>query len=250
MAMISAPRWVARHVLFPRLDLNVWSRDRQLARWIQSGDLETLDAGFGNGALMFVAYQKGNHVLGVSHLESEVQRTSALFDDLHVPRERVTLKGLNIHDLHTLDRAFDQIIYTDTLQYLSRNAAVIQMLADLLRPRGRLILSVPNASHPQVTSSHGEANCGRKGGAYTLDAIMALLDQSELRVLETMGLGSSWLTMVNTPLRTVRDAFGDLVAAPLYLAALPFARLDRPNPAVPATLAILAEKVSSPLRLV
>jgi SAM-dependent methyltransferase len=248
--MNPAARWVAARMLFPRQDVNAWSRDRHLAKWIGSGDLETLDAGFGSGALMFAAYQKGNHVLGVSHLESDVQSASALFYELHVPRSRVTLKGHNIHDLHTLDRTFDQIICTDAPHDLSRDGAVIQLFADLLRPQGSLILSVPNASHPQFVSSRMEANSDQMGGAYTLDAITSLLDRSELRILETMGLGSSWLTRVNGPVQTVRDTFGDLAATPLLLAALPLARLDRPNPAVPLTLAIHAERVSSRLRMV
>jgi 2-polyprenyl-3-methyl-5-hydroxy-6-metoxy-1,4-benzoquinol methylase len=243
-------RWVAGHMIFPGQDLNAWSRDRHLARWIQSGDLETLDAGFGNGALMFVAYQRGNHVLGVSHRESEVQRASARFDQLRVPRSRVTVKGLNIHDLHTLNRTFDQIICTDTLHHLSRDAAVIQMFADLLRPWGRLILSVPNATHPDIASRGAEGNGAGARSGYTLDAITALLDRSDLRILETMGLGSSWLTMVNTPARILRDMVADQLATPLVLAALPLARLDRPNPAVPVTLAVCAKRGHVPLRLV
>jgi len=237
-------------VLFPKQDLSAWSRDRHLVKWIRSGDLETLDAGFGNGALMFAAYRKGNRVLGVSHVESEVQSTSTLFDALHVPKGRVAFKGLNIDDLHTLNRTFDQIICTDTLQYLSRDAAAIETFYDLLRPQGTLILSVPNASHPRITSRRGEANTDQARLGYTLDEIMALLDGTGLRVLETMGLGSSWLTNVNRCVHTVRDAFGDMAMTPLVLAALPVARLDSPNPAVPLTLAIHAKRVRAPLRLV
>jgi SAM-dependent methyltransferase len=250
MELIPTSRWLATRILFPGQDVHTWSRDRHLVKWLQSGDLETLDAGFGSGALMFAAYRKGNRVLGVSHRESEVQSTSALFDDLHVPKSRVILKGLNMHDLHTLDRTFDQIICTDTLLQCSRGTSIIEMFADLLRPRGKLILSVPNALHPHAVSGRVEANNGQTSGAYTLDAITALLSRSGLNVQETLGLGSPWLTMVNAPVRILRDAFGDQLATPLVLAALPLARLDRPNPAVPVTLAVCAKRGHVPLRLV
>jgi SAM-dependent methyltransferase len=250
MELSPTPRWLATRILFPGQDVHTWSRDRQLARWLQSGDLETLNVGFGTGALMFAAYLKGNRVLGVSHLESRVQSVSTLFDDLHVPKSRVMLKGLNIHDLHTLDRTFDQITCTDTLLQPTSGASIIQTLTDLLRPQGKLILSVPNASHPHAVSSRVQTNNDQTSGAYTLDAITALLDQSGLQVLETMGLGSSWLTMVNTPVRILRDMFGDQLATPLVLAALPLARLDRRNPAVPVTLAVCATRGHVPLRLV
>jgi SAM-dependent methyltransferase len=246
--MASYLRFWVKRILFPGLDLHTRCRYRYLSDWIRSGQLETLDAGFGNGALMYSAYRKGNIVLGVSFSQRDILVTSAFFDFLRVPRSRAEFRLLNIYDLRSLNRRFDQIICSETLEHLSRDAEVLQMFADLLQPHGRLILCTPYALHPHHSLGRVAApeNGGHVRHGYTLETIVPLIERVGLRVVETMGLGSRWLTALDTPVRTVRHKVGDVAAIPLFLAMLPLTLLDRTNSAVPFSIALVAEKALPP----
>jgi SAM-dependent methyltransferase len=239
-------RMLMKLFLFPGLDLHTRCRLRFLSPWIMSGELETLDAGFGNGALIYQANRKGNRVVGISLSEHDVQRTRAFFDFLHVCRDRVELTRLNVYDIQTLGRTFDQIICTEMLEHLTRDAEVIQMFSKLLRPGGRLIVSVPYSLHPH--HALGRTSQPEDGGhvrdGYTVDSIGQMFDEAGLRIIEILGLGSPLLGMLDVPIRTVRNRFGTSAAIPLFLALLPLTYLDRPNPTVPISLAFLVEKMT------
>jgi 2-polyprenyl-3-methyl-5-hydroxy-6-metoxy-1,4-benzoquinol methylase len=111
----------AKQILFPGLDLHTRCRYRFLSPLLRPGNLETLDAGFGNGALSYAAYRKGNRVIGLTLWEREVQDTVALFDRMNVPRDRVELRRMDIYDLRTLGRTFDQIVCSETLEHIARD---------------------------------------------------------------------------------------------------------------------------------
>src|SRR6185295_9421127 len=79
---------LAKRILFPGLDLHTRCRYKFLPDLFREGDIETLDAGCGNGALSYAAYKKGNRVLGVSYVKREVDDTNQLFASMGIPRER------------------------------------------------------------------------------------------------------------------------------------------------------------------
>jgi SAM-dependent methyltransferase len=235
---------LGKSLLFPGLDLNTRCRYRFLAALIQEGDLETLDAGFGNGALSYAAYRKGNRVLGVTLGQREVDATRALFDRWGIPRSRLDLQCLNIYDLGSLHRTFDQIICSETLEHLTRDAEVIHMFSRLLNPGGRLVLCCPHAVHP--AHALGRTNEPENGGhvrdGYTLDSYKVLLESAGLRITGSLGLGSPLLLRLDTVLRQLRNGAGDLWALPLFCLFLPFTWLDYANPELPFSLAVVAEK--------
>ena len=235
---------VGKKALFPGLDLHTRCRYRFLSRCLLAGDVETLDAGSGNGALTYAAYARGSRVLGVSMLEREVDDTRAFFDAMKIPRERVELRCMNIYELRGLNRRFDQIICSETLEHIAQDGEVVQMFADMLNPGGRLLLCAPYARHPE--HNLGRVNEPEEGGhvrdGYTIDSYLALLRPAGLRVTQVLGLGAPLLCEIDRVLRKVRMGMGDAVAMPLFLATLPLAQLDHPNPRVPFSLAAVAEK--------
>jgi len=55
-------RLSAKRLLFPGLDLHTRCRYRFLSRYFRVGDIDTLDAGCGNGALSYAAYRREGRV--------------------------------------------------------------------------------------------------------------------------------------------------------------------------------------------
>ena len=68
-----------KEILFPGLDLHTRSRYRFLSRYFRKGDIDTLDAGCGNGALSYAAYRRGNKVLGVTMEPGQVEKDKEYF---------------------------------------------------------------------------------------------------------------------------------------------------------------------------
>jgi SAM-dependent methyltransferase len=243
--VMSSAKVVAKRMLFPGLDLHTRCRQRYLPRLLRPGPLQTLDAGSGNGALSLAAYRLGNRVLGVTFNEREARETTAFFDVLHIPRTQVEIRQFNIYELRKLDRSFDQIICSETLEHLRRDDEVVRIFANLLRPGGRLVLCSPYARHPE--HAQGRTNQPEDGGhvrdGYTIESYRRLLEPAGFRIRRAMGLGSPLLCRLNRPLRDLRKRpHGDVLALPLFLLSVPLTWLDRVNPAVPYSLAVVAEK--------
>lgn len=234
--------------LFPGLDLHTRCRYRFLDEFILEGSVNTLDAGFGNGALAYLAYQKGSRVLGVSYLQREVTATQDYFDWKAVPRERMQFCRMNIYHLRDLNQQFDQIICTETLEHITHDAEVIRIFAELLRPGGRLILSCPYALHPDnALGRENEPEDGRHvRDGYTLESYKALLEPAGFQIVATLGLGSPLLCFLEHRLRVLRARSGDAGALPAFLAMLPLTRLDYINPEPPLSLVVIAEKQCPP----
>lgn len=232
-------------MLFPGVDIHTRSRYYFLPPLIREGDLETLDAGFGNGALAYAAYLKGNRVLGVSNSKREVQATTLLFDYMGISRERAEFRYMNIYNLRNLQRSYDQIICSETLEHITRDAEVIGIFSDLLKPGGQLLLCCPYALHP--AHALGRRNVPENGDhvrdGYTLESYRALLEAAGLRITKSVGLGSPLLCWVDGRVRDMRVRFGDFCSLPLFCAFLPLSWLDYINPRVPFSLAVVAEKL-------
>lgn len=230
--------------LFPGPDLHTRSRMRHLTPLIRGGDIETLDAGFGNGAMSLAAYRKGNRVLGISIWQDEVDRTQALFDFMRVPRDRVNFQLLNIYDLDTLNRTFDQIICSETLEHITRDQEVITLFSHLLRPGGQLILCCPHAIHPE--HNLGRTNEPETGyhvrDGYTRESYSHLLSSTDLRITRFLGIGSPRLAAVDKRVRSLRHRLGQVLSLPFVLVALPAVVFDREDPSLPFSLVVVAEK--------
>ena len=245
---LSSLKLLGKKFLFPGLDLHTRCRYQSLPSLICGGDLETLDAGFGNGALSYAAYRKGNRILGVSFSQREVTATRAFFDFLHVPRQRAEFQLMNIYHLRQLNRKFDQIICTETLEHISRDKEVVQIFSDLLRPGGRLILCCPYQRHP--INALGRTDEPETGGhvrdGYTLESYRSLLDPVGLKITKTVGLGFPLLCRLELLLQKTRAWLGDIGSLPLFFFMLPLTWLDRPDPPVPLSLCVTAEKQVPP----
>jgi len=239
-------KMLAKRILFPGLDLHTRCRYKFLPDLLLAGDIETLDAGCGNGALSYAAYKKGNRVFGVSYVKREVEDTNELFASMGIPRNQIDLMELNLYKLETLDRKFDQIICSETLEHIRRHEEIIASFAAMLKPGGRLVLSCPNAPHPENALGR-DADTPEDGGhvrdGYTLASYRELLEPAGFRIRSHVGLGSPLLCRLDYIVRHVRVKIGDACSLPLFLLLLPLTLFDYPNPKVPLSLAIVAERI-------
>ncbi|MBZ5628227.1 MAG: class I SAM-dependent methyltransferase [Acidobacteriia bacterium] len=235
---------IAKDVFFPGLDLHTRCRYRVLKEFIRPGPIDTLDAGSGNGALSYLAYRKGNRVLGVTALAREVADTTALFRARGIPAKRVEFREMNIYDLRSLNRRFDQIICSETLEHIRRDREVVQMFADLLNPGGRLLLCCPHALHPEHNlgrTDEPETGYHVRDG-YTFSSYEEILQPAGFTIMHKIGLGSPVVVWQDRGLRWLRHKVGDAGAFPAFLLLLPFGWLDYRDPKIPFSVAVVAEK--------
>lgn len=237
-------RLVVKRAIFPGVDLHTRCRYRFLARWLSPIAEHTLDAGFGNGALALAATRRHGRVIGISLSQRDVDATAALLRAMAIPEGRIQLRVMNVYDLRDLGRTFDQIICSETLEHISRDAYVIDIFAELLNPGGRLILCSPYALHPEHRRGRfdGPEDGGHVRDGYTLEAYRNLLEPVGLQIVDSMGLGGPLLCGLDRLLRLIRARWGTALALPVFAAFFPLTLLDRPDPRVPFSLAVLAEK--------
>ncbi|MBV9328300.1 MAG: class I SAM-dependent methyltransferase [Chloroflexi bacterium] len=242
---VSRPTRIAmKRALFPGLDLHTRCRYHYLPRWFRPGPIDTLDAGCGNGALAYAAYRLGNRVLGVSIRSDEVQRNREYFGSLLSNCDRLQFRQMNLYELPTIGRKFDQIVCSETLEHITRDAEVVASFADVLRPGGVLHLCCPFALH--TSNNLGRVNGPEDGGhvrdGYTLETYQSLLARAGLQIVACGGLGSPLLVNLDRRLSLFRGRHGDAAALPLFLVCLPLTWLDRPNPRMPLSLYVQATK--------
>jgi cyclopropane fatty-acyl-phospholipid synthase-like methyltransferase len=231
-----------KSLVFPGVDLNTRCRARFLPAFFTAGPVETLDAGCGNGALSLPAYRMGNRVLGITLDNDQIQRNRDLFAMRGTDPDRLQFEICNLYDLHKLDRKFDQIICSETIEHISRDQEVVAAFHSILNPGGVLHLCAPNALHPRYHQGlvNGPENGGHVRDGYTFETYRALLEPVGFRVVDQAGLGTPWLLTLDRSVRSIRNKFGNLAAMPMFFLVWPLTFFDHLNPKVPLSLYVKA----------
>lgn len=241
--LLRVKQW-CKWLLFPGLDLHTRQRYRILARFLRSGFIDTLDAGCGNGALSYAAYRLGNRVLGVTFDEIEVSKARALFDLIGTDSTRLRFELCNLYDLPKLNRKFDQIICSETLEHIAGDRDMVGVFYEMLKDGGVLHLCCPYALHPD--HSLGRVNGPEDGGhvrdGYTLESYRALLEPEGFKIVTHFGLGTPFLQRLDRAVRYLRNKWGNIAALPLFLLIWPLLGFDAPNPKLPFSVYVQAVK--------
>ena len=233
--------WV-KALLFPGLDINLRIRVRRLSPFFRSGNLDTLDAGCGNGALSLAAYRLGNRVLGVTLDEDQIRRNRDFFRS--TDPERLQFQVCNLYDLRKMGRKFDQIICFETLEHISRDAEMIALFREVLNPGGVLHLCCPHANHPE--HHLGRTNNPEDGGhvrdGYTFESYRDLLEPAGFRIEAQSGIGSVLLEKLDFLVRSIRNRFGEAAAIPVFILVWPLTLLEHTDPPLPHSVYVKAVK--------
>lgn len=121
---------------------------RRRVRWaierlaLRPGD-RLLDAGTGLGNVLYVAERaaRGAAAVGVDRSAERLTRAAA---------EGVTspLSQADLHDLPVRTGAFDAALCSEVLEHLDDDRRALRELRRVLRPGGRLVVTVPHADYP------------------------------------------------------------------------------------------------------
>lgn len=233
-----------KRLIFPGLDLHTRCRYRRLPKFFREGTIATLDAGCGNGALSYAAYQRGNRVLGVTMETDQVQKDTEYFSFLGADSGRLRFQILNLYDLPKLNAKFDQIICSETLEHITRDKLVVGYFHDLLNEGGVLHLCCPYSEHPgnkgRVCTDESVGWHVRDG--YTLDTYRALLEPAGFEIVKSAGLGSPFYTKLHDLILFVWSRLGFAAALPLFLLTWPLQILEYQDPKVPISLYVQCVK--------
>ncbi len=125
------------------LDRWMWLR-----RQLRAGGLRTFDAGCGNGAFSIFAAHIGNEVVAASFAPSDQESARRRASILGV--EGIDFRVIDLRELedHRAELGeFDQIVCLETIEHIADDEAVVESLAAMLRPGGRMLLSTPFDRH-------------------------------------------------------------------------------------------------------
>ncbi|MEA2056884.1 MAG: class I SAM-dependent methyltransferase [Patescibacteria group bacterium] len=104
-----------------------------------------LDLGCGRGfylkALTF--FPKIKEIVGVDVNQSYLDVAKTNIND-----KRVSLKKMDINQLTKLKKKFDLIILTEVLEHIPDDQELLLKIKKILKPKGRLIITVPNSNFP------------------------------------------------------------------------------------------------------
>jgi SAM-dependent methyltransferase len=137
-------------------------------------DLEVLDVGCGNGAALtrFLAVG-GNRVLGIDTHEPSIECAKRY---VNVPG--VEFRLATIESLLKEDRRFDAVVFADVLEHVHEPERMLAAGVQLLRPGGRVLVTVPNGFGPfELESSLSRLPALGPASIWTIDRFVAVLNR-------------------------------------------------------------------------
>jgi 2-polyprenyl-3-methyl-5-hydroxy-6-metoxy-1,4-benzoquinol methylase len=165
------------------LDRWLWLR-----RHLRTGPLRTFDAGCGNGAFSIYAALAGNQVVAASFSEREqadARRRAELVGATGIDFRLLDLRELADH-VESLG-SFDQIICFETIEHLSDDERLVGLLAGMLAPGGRLLLTTPYDRHHPLLTEERDPSPVEDGShvryGYSQERLRALAEGAGLTVV-------------------------------------------------------------------
>ena len=160
--------------LFGSEDLHSHFRWSAVSPMIERGDVRTLEVGGGDGRIGFEVVRTGHTgKLVISELDprtlKEAQLTAELgsYGNVEVLREDLRRLGTS--------REFDQVLAIDVLEHIEEDQDVLKLIARVLRPGGRLVISVPTPRYPAVFGRRFHEHLGHVRDGYRLADLEAKL---------------------------------------------------------------------------
>jgi SAM-dependent methyltransferase len=131
--------------------------------------MTVLDLGCGEGRHAFEAYRRGARVVAIDHGESEVTTTRQWLDAISAAGEAPTGAAAEVvrGDLLALpvpDGSVDRVIAAEVLEHIRDDATAIAEIARVLKPGGRVAVTVPRYGPERVCWALSDAYHANEGG--------------------------------------------------------------------------------------
>lgn len=136
--------------------------------------LQVLDVGCGNGTALtrFLALD-GNRVLGIDTHEASIE-----YARRHVDVPGVEFRVAAIDSLLSEDRRFDAVVFADVLEHVHEPERILAAGVQLLRPGGRVLVTVPNGFGPfEIESGLSRLPALGPASIWTIDRLVAVLNR-------------------------------------------------------------------------
>jgi len=130
--------------------------------FLKKGDIRTLEVGCGGGPWTIELLKRGNRVTALDFNEKAINRLRRRLDLFPVKKEKAELVVEDIQDFETNDR-FDQIIIFEVLEHIKKDKEVVRKLTRMLRPGGRILISVPSDDYNLI---YGDEISGANPGGH------------------------------------------------------------------------------------
>ena len=165
-----------KHVYFREINLSANDSLAVIARSVNSG-CRVLDVGTGAGALGRYLLTQNCVTDGITYSDEEAALASANYRQIAVINLEQTLASA-----HFTPNTYDFIICADILEHLRNPVEVLSDLRALLRPDGKILISIPNATYLGVILNLLSGNFSR-----TREGI---LDATHVNFLDRRGVST------------------------------------------------------------
>ena len=167
-----------------------WAAVRPL---IDLGSRCTLEVGGGDGRIGFEVVRAGHDgQVVITELDprtlDEARRTAELGGFTNVSVLQRDLRRLREDD------RFDQVLAIDVLEHIEDDQGVIRLIADVLEPGGRLVVSVPSPNYPGVFGHRFHEELGHVRDGYWAEELAAKLEAAGLTVEQHRYYTGPWVS--------------------------------------------------------
>jgi SAM-dependent methyltransferase len=210
------------------LDRWLWLR-----RHLRSGGERTFDAGCGNGVFSIYAARAGNEVVAASFSpreQDDARRRAGIVGVDGIDFRTIDLRELEAH-IESLGE-FDQIICFETIEHLADDARLVRLLASMLRPGGRLLLTAPFDAHRPLYTEERDPSPVEDGShvrfGYSQPRLREIAQGAGLEVESEAFISGVVSQKLTNLMRRLTARLGRVPAWALMLPLRPLVLLDRP----------------------
>lgn len=210
------------------LDRWLWVRGH-----LRKGSARTFDAGCGNGAFSIYAAREGNAVVAASFSEREQDDARRRAGVLGV--EGIDFRLIDLRELASRTDelgSFDQVICLETIEHLLEDQRLVDVLAGMLRPGGKILLSVPYAGHRHLYMEDPDPSPVEDGFhvryGYTPERLREVAENAGLRVTSEARVSGVISQKVTSLMRRLTARIGLPASWALTLPLRALVVLDRP----------------------
>jgi SAM-dependent methyltransferase len=170
-----------------------------------------LDLGCGAGRHAFECYRRGARVVALDLNASDLGGVATMLramdsaGESHQPDTAVAVRG-NAHHLPFPDGAFDLVIASEILEHIPDDAAAIAEAVRVLRPGGRLAVTVPRWWPERVCWALSDAYHQVEGGHVRIYQRRQLLGR--LRAADVVPVGTHHAHALHSPYWWLKCLFG------------------------------------------